>query len=46
MLKLIDYIVDKDGTVQPSDFGTPLETFQRVLAHEQLVTNSYRQAYN
>lgn len=53
MLKLIDYVVDKDGTVQlnnipaqPSDFGTPLETFQKVLAHEQFVTNSYRQAYN
>ena len=49
MLKLIDYVVDKDGTVklnnipaQPSDFGTPLETFQKVLAHEQFVTNSYR----
>lgn len=53
MLTLIDYVVDKDGTVeihsipaQPSDFGTPLETFQKVLAHEQFVTNSYRQAYN
>ncbi|WP_394140228.1 ferritin [Cytobacillus oceanisediminis] len=53
MLMLIDYVVDKDGTVvihsipaQPSDFGTPLETFQKVLAHEQFVTNSYRQAYN
>lgn len=53
MLKLIDYVVDKDGTVQltslpaqPSEFGTPLETFQKVLAHEQFVTNSYRQAYN
>ncbi|MFB5282563.1 ferritin [Peribacillus sp. Hz7] len=53
MLKLIDYVVDKDGTVQlnnipaqPTDFGTPLETFQKVLAHEQFVTNAYRQAYN
>lgn len=53
MLKLIDYVVNKDGTVtlasipaQPSDFGTPLETFQRVLSHEQMVTNSYRQAFN
>ncbi|HYK72217.1 MAG TPA: ferritin [Pseudoneobacillus sp.] len=53
MLKLIDYVVDKDGTVQlnnipaqPIDFGTPLETFQKVLAHEQFVTNSYRQVYN
>ena len=53
MLKLIDFVVDRDGTVQlnslpaqPSDFGTPLETFQKVLTHEQFVTNSYRQAYN
>ncbi|WP_059172586.1 ferritin [Bacillus sp. FJAT-27445] len=53
MLKLIDYVVDKNGMVQlasipaqPSDFGTPLETFQKVLAHEQFVTNAYRQAFN
>jgi ferritin len=53
MLKLINYLVDRGGTVelkaipaQPADFGTPLETFQKVLAHEQFVTNSYRQAYN
>lgn len=53
MLTLIDFVVDRDGTVQinsipsqPSDFGTPLETFQKVLGHEQFVTNSYRQAYN
>ncbi|MCU9595009.1 ferritin [Caldibacillus thermolactis] len=53
MLKLIDFVVNRDGTVQlmnlpaqPNDFGTPLETFQKVLAHEQFVTNSYRQAFN
>lgn len=53
MLKLIDYVVDKNGTVQlntvpaqPSEFGTPLETFQKVLDHEKFVTNSYRQAFN
>ncbi|WP_370632780.1 ferritin [Halobacillus sp. Nhm2S1] len=53
MLKLIDYVVDKDGTVQlsqipaqPTDYGSPLETFQKVLEHEQFVTNSYRQAFN
>ncbi|WP_419954126.1 ferritin [Neobacillus niacini] len=53
MLRLIDFVVDRDGTVQlsnlpaqPSNFGTPLETFQKVLAHEQFVTNSYRQAFN
>ena len=53
MLKLVDFVVDRDGTVQltnlpapPSDFGTPLETFQKVLEHEQFVTNSYRKAFN
>lgn len=53
MLTLIDFVVDREGTVQinsipaqPSDFGTPLETFQKVLSHEQFVTNTYRQAYN
>ncbi|MCA1010616.1 ferritin [Halobacillus halophilus] len=53
LLTLIDFVVDKNGTVeltsvpaQPSNFGTPLETFQKVLEHEQFVTNSYRQAYN
>ncbi|WP_345240807.1 ferritin [Pontibacillus salipaludis] len=52
MLMLIDYLAGKDGVVkleevpaQPSDFGTPLETFQKVLEHEQFVTNAYRQAY-
>lgn len=51
MLKLIDCLVDRGGTVelsslpvQPSEFGTPLETFQKVLGHEMFVTNSYRQA--
>jgi len=53
MLTLVDYLSGKDGVVklsevpaQPSNFGTPLETFQRVLEHEQYVTNSYRQAYD
>lgn len=52
LLTLIDYLAGKDGVVklqevpsQPVDFGTPLETFQKVLSHEQFVTNSYRQAY-
>ncbi|MED4209478.1 ferritin [Priestia megaterium] len=52
MLKLIDYLVDRGGMVelsslpaQPSEFGTPLETFQKVLEHEKFVTNSYRQAF-
>ncbi len=53
MLALIDYMNDRGGTVkldalpaQKTDFGSPLETFRQVLAHEQYVTNSYRQAYN
>ncbi len=53
LLKLIDYVTDRGGKVelqqlpaQPTDYGTPLETFQKVLEHEQFVTNSYRQAYN
>ncbi|MBW3110555.1 ferritin [Bacillus sp. MCCB 382] len=53
MLKLIDYLTDRGGVVelqelpaQPKEYGSPLETFQKVLEHEQFVTNSYRQAYN
>lgn len=53
MLLLIDYLLDRNGTViikevpsQPSEFGTPQETFQKVLEHEQYVTNAYRQAYD
>jgi ferritin len=53
LLTLINYLAGKDGIVelgalpeQSTDFGTPLETFQQVLEHEQYVTNSYRQAYN
>ncbi len=53
LLTLIDYLAGKDGVVQlaavpeqSTDFGSPLETFQQVLEHEQYVTNSYRQAYD
>ncbi|WP_108671889.1 ferritin [Peribacillus acanthi] len=53
LLKLITYVTDRGGIVelqalpaQPTDYGTPLETFQKVLGHEQFVTNSYRQAYD
>ncbi|MBO9130232.1 ferritin [Bacillus sp. 165] len=53
MLKLMDYLVDRGGTVevkaipaQLSEFGSPLDTFQKVLEHEQFVTSSYRQAYD
>lgn len=47
----MDYLVDRDGVVripaipaQPVQFGTPLEAFRQVLAHEQSVTQEYRQA--
>jgi len=53
MLKLIDYLAGKDGIVQileipvqPVDFGTPLETFEKALEHERFVTNAYRQSYD
>ncbi|MFB1051888.1 ferritin [Paraliobacillus sp. JSM ZJ581] len=53
MLVLIDYLSGKDGVVklgeipaQSSNYGTPLETFEKVLAHEQYVTDAYRQAYD
>lgn len=50
--RLIDYLTDRNGIVeiraipaQPVNYGTPFEAFQRVLAHEQAVTEAYRQAY-
>lgn len=51
-IKLIDYVIDRGGIVdlrpipsQPTNFGTPLNAFQQVLAHEQRVTAAYKQAY-
>ncbi|MDA1475160.1 ferritin [Bacillus changyiensis] len=51
-LKLIDYLTDRNGVVQiknipeqPINFGNTVEAFQKVLAHEQYVTENYRQAY-
>ncbi|WP_172295569.1 ferritin [Bacillus sp. WMMC1349] len=51
-LKLIDYLTDRNGVVQiknipeqPINFGNAVEAFQKVLAHEQYVTENYRQAY-
>ncbi len=53
MLKLIDYMTNRGGMVdlqqlpsQPKEYGSPLETFQKVLEHEQFVTKSYQQAYD
>ncbi|MDG5470535.1 ferritin [Jeotgalibacillus sp. ET6] len=51
LLKLIKYVTDRGGTVeiqtipaQPTNFGSPSETFTAVLEHERYVTNAYRQA--
>lgn len=45
LLKLIDHLTDRGEGVdlqalpaQQKDFGTPLETFQKVLKHERFVT--------
>lgn len=53
MLKLIDYVTNRGGNAeiqalpaQPVDYGSPLNTFQKVLTHEQFVTNAYRKAYD
>ena len=50
--RLVDYMSDRGGTVQiqgvprqPVQFGSPLEAFQQVLAHEQYVTQTYQQAF-
>jgi ferritin len=44
-LKLYDYINERNGRVEflaidkpPKEFGTPLQTFREVLAHEKKVT--------
>jgi len=49
---LIDYLTNRNGVVeirplpgQSTAFGSPLEAFQQVLAHEQRVTEAYNQAY-
>lgn len=51
-LKLIDYLIDRNGVVeikeipgQPINFGNTVEAFQAVLKHEQYVTASYKRAY-
>lgn len=51
-LKLYDYLKNREGQViiqsidaPPSEFGTPLETFQKVLEHEQHVTASINKLY-
>jgi ferritin len=51
-LKLYDYLKNREGQViiqsidaPPSEFGTPLETFQKVLEHEQHVTAAINNLY-
>ena len=51
-LKLYDYLLERGGTVAlqpiqapPADFGTPLQMFEQVLAHEQYVTASINSLY-
>jgi len=46
-MKLYNYILEQGETVElraveqpPKEFGTPLEMFEQVLAHEKLVTKS------
>lgn len=48
----ITYLGDRDGVVemravpaQPTNFGSPLEAFQHLLAHEEAVTEAYQKAY-
>ncbi|MDU4961488.1 MAG: ferritin [Sporomusaceae bacterium] len=51
-LKLYDYLLERGGTVSllplqapPAEFGTPLQLFEQVLAHEQHVTASIHALY-
>ncbi|SFB08739.1 MULTISPECIES: ferritin [unclassified Bacillus (in: firmicutes)] len=51
--KLMTYVIDRGGKVQlmalpeqSADFGSPLETFQKVLEHERFVTNSYQKSFD
>lgn len=51
--QLITYLTNRNGTVeiraipnQPVNFGSPIEVWKQVLAHEQSVTQAYQQAYD
>ena len=44
-MKIHDYLLERNGTVElkaidapPSEFGSPVEVFEKTLAHEQFVT--------
>ena len=51
-MKFYDFVLDRDGRVTmpalpqpPRDFGTPVNLFEQVLAHEQEVTSLIEQLY-
>lgn len=51
-LKIYDFINDRDGRVllqgvdrPPADFGSPLQLFEQVLAHEREISASINQLY-
>ena len=51
-MKFYDFILDRDGRVTlpalqqpPRDFGTPIDVFEQVLAHEQEITSLIEQLY-
>lgn len=51
-MKFYDFILDRDARVAlqqiaqpPQDFGSPLNVFEQVLAHEQEVTSLIEQLY-
>jgi ferritin len=51
-LKLCDHLLERGGQVvlqaidaPPADFGSPVDVFAKVLAHEQLVTASINHLY-
>ena len=50
--KLLDYLVERGGTVQlqaiaapATDFGTPVEVFEKVLVHEVHITSLIHKLY-
>ncbi len=51
-MKLVDYLLERGGKVAfqaleapPAEFGTPVEVFEQVLAHELYVTASIHKLY-
>lgn len=51
-MKLVDYLLERGGKVAyqaleapPAEFGTPIEVFEQVLAHELYITDSIHKLY-